>query len=717
MNLTRALEVALPDIPARTMAERYPRLDPGANFREHIEDGKPVVRVYVPHLGLMFRLPPIQWQLAQLFDGTRSYEEIAELLSLQTGAQYEVSEIRDFAADFEAADFWYKTPQEKNILLLQQTAEERRKKAKARTKWTDLSIITFPAFNPDRFLTWVYGYTKFIYTRWFTALTLLAFAVTAGITVSHWSEIGRDTVEFYDFTNRTWGDISLLYVLGIFVVAVHEFAHAHACKHYGGRVPAMGFALVYLTPAFYTDTTEGIVTGTRYQRLIISLAGIWSELILCSIATPIWWVTVPDTTVHYCVYFLMMLTGLMSLFVNWNPLMKLDGYYMLCETIGISDLKEDSTAYVSSWVKKQIWRLPVEVPYVPKRRRFGFALYALLSGAYSYTVLYIVARFAGNIVRNFSPEWGFIPELAVAGLIFRSRIRLLVNFMKFVYLDKKDRVIAWFTPRHSLALAGALAIFLALPLWHDNVSGRFMLEPVNMAIVRARVPGVLTDLSVHEGQQVAAGATVAGLRNLPLQSESEGSQARFQQAADRANAAALRYADYGPAVKERDQFAAESLQLSARAANLQVTSPIAGTVTTRQPQDRLGSYLPEGAEILEVADLSHLRARIYISEYDLSKIRPRADARLHVQGLPRKWDAVVVDIAVNPTEMDPNLLANSQLKGLHPPHFYFVDLQVANLENVLKPGMTGLARVYGERRSLAGLAWETIHNSWSRKLW
>ena len=53
----------------------------------------------------------------------------------------------------------------------------------------------------------------------------------------------------------------------------------------------------------------------------------------------------------------------------------------------------------------------MEVPYVPKQRRLVFVVYALLSGAYSYTVLYIMARFMGNIVRNFSPEWGFIPEL------------------------------------------------------------------------------------------------------------------------------------------------------------------------------------------------------------------------------------------------------------------------------------------------------------------
>ena len=122
---------------------------------------------------------------------------------------------------------------------------------------------------------------------------------------------------------------------------------------------------------------------------------------------------------------MMMLSGLISLVMNWNPLIKLDGYYMLCEVIGIADLKEASTAYVSAWVRRHIWRLPVEVPYVPKRRRIPFAIYALLSGAYSYLILYIVARFAGNVSRNFSPEWAFIPEYGVAVLIFKSRIILL----------------------------------------------------------------------------------------------------------------------------------------------------------------------------------------------------------------------------------------------------------------------------------------------------
>ncbi len=368
----------------------------------------------------MYKFPPQNWTLIQLFDGQRSYEQISELYSRQTGTVYSAEAIREFAGELEAVDFWYKTPQEKNILLMQKSSEERQKLLKTKKKYGDLSLYAFPAFNPDKVITWLYKYTKFIYTAWFTVLTLCAFAFTAWITVTHWSEIGRDTLEFYTFSHKSWGDLIQFYLLAVMVLALHEFGHGHACKHYGGRVPAMGFALIYLTPAFYTDTTEGEVKGTRYQRLVIAMAGVWAEIIVCSIATPIWWNTPPDTLVHNAAYMVMLITGISAALINWNPLIKLDGYHMMCEMLGIVDLKEASTAYLSAWVKRNIWRLPVEVPYVPKRRRLGYGIYAILSGLYSYSLLYIVARFVGNIFRNFDPDWSFVPEVATAGLSFEA---------------------------------------------------------------------------------------------------------------------------------------------------------------------------------------------------------------------------------------------------------------------------------------------------------
>lgn len=717
MNITEALNELLPEMPARVISRRHPRLHPEIVFKEHIQQGQVVVRAFVPGVEALFTFTPQNWQFAQLFNGQRSYEEIANLYFQETGISYSAQEVRDLADSLEGIEFWYKTPLEKNIALMQKSAEERRKLFKKKSKFGDLSMIAFPAVNPDRFLGWLHNRIAFFYTWWFTLITLTAFALMAGIFFTHWSEVGRDTFQFYNFADKTWWDVAAFWLLATVLMAIHEIAHGLTCKHYGGHVAAMGFALIYLSPAFYTDTTEGMVTGDRHQRLMISVAGVWSELMVCAIATPLWWGTAPGTAVHDFAYTIILITGIGVILINWNPLMKLDGYHMLCEILGIADLKEASTIYVSSWVRRYIWRLPVDVPYVPKRQRLGFAVYAILSGLYSYTVLYIVARFVGNAFRNFNPEWSFIPELGTAGLIFRSRIRTLVNFMKFVYLDKKDRVRAWFTPRRSIGLAAIVIALALLPLWHDTGDGRFVLEAANRAVVRNLVPGTVTKVYVDEGQPVTAGAPLVQLRNLALESKLASSQADYAVAHARAATALLRYADLGVFVKEGERLAQQVQDLAFEVSKLDLRSPISGVVLTPRVGDRLGAYFVEGTELVEVADLNTLKARVYLSEHDMYKLRPVSFVRFQIDGKFGLREARVLAMAPVSAQILPGLIDLNKYQGLRPPNFYVADLLVVNQGGGLKPGMIGTARFYGKRTSLARLAWRSAADFVGRKIW
>jgi putative peptide zinc metalloprotease protein len=718
MNLTRVLDVALPEIPARNISERAPRMPPDVVFKEHIEEGKPVIRVLVSSQEAIYRFPPGNWALVQLFDGDRTYKEIGEIYSKHTGLEYSTDEVREFAASLESLDFWYKTPQEKNILLMQKDAQKRKKALKAKkSKYGDLAQITFPAVNPDKFLTWLHSHTSFFYTWWFTLVTLGVFAVMAAITIVFWSEIGRDTLQFFNFRTKTWSDVGIFYVAAVVSMCWHEIGHGHACKHYGGRVPAMGFLLIYLTPAFYTDTSQGDVLASRYQRLVIALAGVWSELYICAGATVIWWLSPPDTTIHSVAYIMMLITGIASVLINFNPLMKLDGYYMMCEVLGLGELKEDSTAYLSAWLKRNVWKLPVEVPYVPRRWRLGYVVYALLSGLYSYTVLYILARFVGNVFRNFDPDWSFIPELATAALIFRSRIRTLRSFMKFVYLDKKDRVRRWFSLRQLWTIGAAVAALLLLPILHDSVQGRFVLEPLHSARVRSRVAGIVTHVDVDEGMNVKAGEPIVELRNLPMQSELARAQADYQNASIRAASATLHYADFGVASQERERSAKHQQLLNSKVENLEVVSPISGIVLTPRVADLLGSYAQEGTALLDVGDLRVMRARIFVSEHDLYKLTPGSKVRLQFDGLWKRRDSLMISLATQSSQIDSSLTEENKLKGLRPPNFYVAEAELVNSDGRLKPGMIGLARIYGVRRSVAGLVWQEGRRFLVRKLW
>jgi len=718
MNLTRVLDVALPELPARVLSERAPRIPPDVVFKEHIEDGKPVIRALVPGQDAMYRFQKPNWELAKLFDGNRSYEEIARLYSAQHGWEYSAEEVREFAAALEGDEFWHKTPQEKNALLMQKDAQKRRKALRAKkSKWGDLAEIAFPAVNPDRFLTWFHNRTSFVYTWWFTLFSFVLFGIMAAITIEYWGDIGRDTLHFFNFSQKTWADVGIFYVLALVAGCWHEIGHGHACKHYGGRVPAMGFLLIYLAPAFYTDTTEGGIMGSRYQRMVIALAGVWAELYICAAATIIWWMSPPDTMLHSVAYMMMLLTGIAAVLINFNPLMKLDGYYIMTEILGLADLKENSTAYVSALLKNHIWNLPVEVPFVPRRWRFGYVAYALISGLYTYTVLYIVARFVGNIFHNFDPDWSFVPELATAALIFRSRIRQLVNFMKFVYLDKKDRVWAWLRSRHPWAIGAAVALVLLLPLWHDSVEAPFVIEPVQSAVVRNVVAGSVMHVYADEGMPVRAGEPLVQLRNLPLQSQVARVEADYQIASMEANSAALHYANLGTADQERDRLAKQARDLRAEAANLDVLSPISGLVLTPRVRDLLGSYVSSGTTLVEVADMSRMRARIFVSEHEVYRIAIGARARLGIDGFWSKVDARVLSLAPRSSGINPALAHASEYEGLATPNFYVAIVVVANSEGRFKPGMIGTARIYSARRSLAGLVWREGWRFFARKLW
>ena len=105
------------------------------------------------------------------------------------------------------------------------------------------------------------------------------------------------------------------------------------------------------------------------------------------VATFIWWGTATGMWIHDFSYKVMMVTGIGVTILNLNPLIKLDGYYLLSELINETGLKERSTAFVSSWARKHIFRLPAEVEYVPRHRRVLFIVYSVLSGIYSYLLI------------------------------------------------------------------------------------------------------------------------------------------------------------------------------------------------------------------------------------------------------------------------------------------------------------------------------------------
>ena len=719
MNIVRALDVALPELPDRVIRKNPPKLDSRVLAKEHIEKGQAVVLVKMPGTELLFRFAPIQWTLIQMFDGIRSHAEIDEYFLSQTGSPVSEDDVKELASYLQTeSQLLYKTPTEKNITLQQELRSSRRKRSRFHVQ--DFSDITIKVWNnADDYITWLYPKVKFLFTPWFVWTTLGLFALTGWMWWDRFGEIWSDSFAFYNFTAKSGADLLEFWLLFAAMAMIHETSHGLVGKHFGAGIEKMGFGLLYFMPSFFCDATQVWVVGGKWARIATAIAGIWLDLVVCFFATLVWWGTAAGMPVHDWAYKIMMVTGIGVSLLNLNPLIKLDGYLIFSELVAEPSLKEISTAYLSGWMRNRIFGLPVEVPYVPRRKRAFYVIYGILSGMYSYSLLSFLMVITFHILRAFSPEWAFLPATAIGAWVFRSRIKLLVNFMKTVYLDKKERVRAALTPGKLAVMGAALLLILFLPVWPDFVPGLFVLAPAQRIVLRAVVPGTVASVGVHEGQEVSAGAELLMMRNLDLESQAAAANSNLSAATARATQAGLRYADFGAAEQERRRSAENKLQASNQLAQLAVNAPISGTVLTPHPADLVGEPVEEGDLLMELADTSRMEAQVYLPEFAMHDLHPGAPVRLLVGGSVVPLSGVLSLISPATDPIAAGLVPKAQLQGINPPRYYLGTVLVNNDRNDgdLMPGVTGLAKIFIGRRSLAGFCYRFSRDLVERKVW
>jgi putative peptide zinc metalloprotease protein len=715
MNLSEALDAALPEIPrARLSRKNPPRIDPDLIIREDVTDGEPIVAVYQRSTANLLRMKPTQWQLARLFDGVRSYEEIAAAFEAETGIPLSAEEVRTFAENMDEDGFWYKNPQEKNIAMNEKLAAQRSRRVRSHSSF-NVAHISFSAWDPDRYLTQLeQKIGKYVFNRWVTLLAVLLFLFEAVVFAAKWSVIGPDIALYYDFSKKTFSDLVQFWLLIMVIGFVHESAHGLTCKHFGGEVHSMGLMFLYLTPAFYVDVTESWISAGRLQRLATIIAGIWIEMMFCGVATIVWTSTQPGEWIHDFCYKLILLTGVAVVVINLNPLIKLDGYYFFTEWVRVPDLKERSTAFLTGWVQRHIFRLPVDVPVVSRRRLPLFVLYALASGAYSYLLLLLFVRFSYNVFFHWFAELALVPAALLAFVIFRSRLRSLQNFA-LSFLRARAGALRP-TPLRAV-LAIALLAILFLPIVRDRENAYFVIEPKESHQVHAGVPGKVLAVYVKEGDTVRTGQVMARLQSLNEASASEEAEAQLASSQAQVFAAELHHSGLGEALAEQHAARRSSATAHEERAQLAVAAPGSGVVATNDPENLLNRDVTTGETLLTIVDPSQLVARLFVPVSEMEHIRVGDPVSLQ---LPSQFAEIHGRLGMmegSALPLPPGLLADQQYKGMAQSAFYTTRMPLGEAADRFRPGMSGQAKIFGRRRSVADRIVTSVGNVLRTHFW
>jgi len=338
------------------------------------------------------RLSDRDYFLWQRMDGTRSVKDLVVAYFLEYGS-FAFARVAMLVAGLKAGFLLSERP----INVYRSAREQLQRRRPGH--WLDRLWKAFlqkeMAINGlDRFVGHVY--------RWggkllFTWPAQILFVVISAVGIYLFVRIFQSgTYSLVTTAGSYWLGVAALIIANLVSVFLHEMSHALTVKHYGREVRRGGFMLYFGTPAFFVDTTDIWMEGKR-ARLAVTWAGPYSGLVLSGlacIAMTVW----PDFLLNSVLFKFVFLTNISVLF-NLNPLLELDGYYLLMDWLEIPMLRRRSLAFI----RTGLWRKLKTLWTARNQKRMGwaafsreerlFAAFGLLSGAWTAYALYAAANF------------------------------------------------------------------------------------------------------------------------------------------------------------------------------------------------------------------------------------------------------------------------------------------------------------------------------------
>jgi putative peptide zinc metalloprotease protein len=494
----------LPDLAAVPLARRPELLlcPLGSEGQCVVKDGRS---------GAYYRLGEQEAFLLARLDGEQTPAAICTAFEERFGEPLPLEDLREFLEMAQAQGFLQASPR----------AEVRTRARQSILYWR-ISLL-----DPDRLFTWLEPKIGLLWSRAFLLISLIGIVAAVALVWTSRQELAISFVRAW-----RWETVVLAWLLVAVLTTCHEFAHGLTCKHYGGEVHEVGFLLLFFMPCFYCNVSDAWLIREKSKRLGVTLAGGYCDLCLGALAAFAWRLTLPGSLPSYLAWVALTILGA-RVFFNFNPLLKLDGYYLLSDALELPNLRQRAWERVMGQLRRLLWGAPR--PAAEAQGKF-LLLYGAVSWLFSLAFLvFMIVGFS----RFLGACWG-LAGAAVAGLLGVIAFRGMFQGFAAGEIGKMirrrwKRTLVW------ILILAAVPALLYLVEIEDRASGPFQIRPVSRAEVRAPVAGFLQAVSFDEGDRVYAGSILARLEVPDLASRLRQKQAQIREAR-----AQLRLLEIGP---------------------------------------------------------------------------------------------------------------------------------------------------------------------------
>ena len=566
--------------------------DPTITFSQRETGSQSTFVAHHPGLGKYFSFGPIEHRIARLLDGKRTVTEIVEQLERE-GIDWSGTDVANFIGKLVAAH-----------LAKPIDAGAPASPNQATIGWQQRVVMSLstlisqrlPLFHGDSIAAAIHGRMGWLFGR--TGIAIWSLWVGSGLIIVY-GHSEQFAAEFRRMLNPSiW-----LILFGMWCVAkvLHEAGHAVAAKHHDVRVGKVGLMFFLFAPLAYVDVTDAWKLRSRWSRVQIALGGIYLELAAASVAAWIWWWLPPGPAKHLSAQFFL-IAGPATLLVNANPLLRLDGYYVLADLTEIRNLRMHGRRQFRSWIERVVFEIPGEQPLLHGWRR-GFATcHAACSVVFQFfwmggliLAVSLWARGLGIVLALVAATlWGVIPFsrwLWKTWTLHPGEGWLRLNFQR----------------RRLIALASVLAVlaqYLSLASSPFDRRVPVVVQFRDEQVARAASSAFVREVFVSAGDRIEKGALLMELGSPELKLKREEKSDDLLLAQLRA-VQFRRRGELAKAASEDERAQSLQRQLSEmdqQLEGLRVVAERDGIVLGDDLENLEGRFVEEGAELLRVSD-------------------------------------------------------------------------------------------------------------------
>lgn len=560
--------------------------------------------------GRFHRFTPAAYRLIAMMDGTRTLDDIWELavsqLDVDAVTKDELARLvgQLYSADVLAGDV------PPDIVEMSERGRRAARQKIVRSLLNPLALRV-PVFDPDDFLSATMPLVRplFSWLGWLIFFGVVGYGLV--LAALNWGPLTENVVD------RVLAQENLILILIAYpaIKALHELGHAYAIKRWGGSVHEIGLMFLVFVPVPYVDASDSIAFASKWRRALVGGAGVLVE-IFCAAVAMIVWAGADEGLVRAFAFNIMIIGGVSTLFFNGNPLLRFDGYYVLCDLIEIPNLGQRANKYLGYVVQRYVFGVRwVDNPVTAKGEAPWLFSYAI--GAYIYR-LFITAAIIALVATRF-----FIVGLLLAA--WAVFLMLVLPILKGAWYLLTSPQLRRNRGRALAATGGAVALVLAglvaVPLPHHTVAQGIVI-PRPEAYANANSEGEIVELFVTPGQRVRAGDPLMRIEDPLIAARRELVQAHITEL-ERRLAAETLFDQVARGIMQ-DELSAARAELALTEARIDeqtVRAPTDGYVVLPVSTDLIGRFARHGDLLALVVPFEDPLVRVLVPEDSADLVR------------------------------------------------------------------------------------------------